>query len=348
MYCPKCGKANPEGARFCMHCGVDLNGHKVEFSPNINVSPKVSAYAKAEGVPYPKWKPKVEEYVKIKGEKLPVYSRFAEYSGKPFCPLCRGYDSLEKEPILKTRHVNSKSVTIVKYDVYRCLACGKKALICKDREKYTIPSEVGSGYYWIDGIGKIPIFQAKPEICPKCKIPNTVEYAKKAYFPISYDTIKSYERPSVLDLIPVEVRYYKIHGYEYSRYRCFSCGWSFLIKESTKKEYLTSVDSLNKKSSDIWNKDEVVKGLCQYCGEKPATLKNILEYAYKCEVCGKVLCRSCVNIGSKYYYCPTCASLRICSVCGKYIGEFICSSCGRRICKNCAHGILSKKCPNCK
>ena len=48
MYCPKCGKENPEDARFCMHCGADLSGYKVEVSPKIDVSPKISVSAKAE------------------------------------------------------------------------------------------------------------------------------------------------------------------------------------------------------------------------------------------------------------------------------------------------------------
>ena len=43
MYCPKCGEENQEGAKFCMHCGADLSGYKVEISPKISVS------AKAEG-----------------------------------------------------------------------------------------------------------------------------------------------------------------------------------------------------------------------------------------------------------------------------------------------------------
>jgi len=30
MYCPKCGKENPEGARFCMHCGADLRRYRIE------------------------------------------------------------------------------------------------------------------------------------------------------------------------------------------------------------------------------------------------------------------------------------------------------------------------------
>lgn len=42
MYCPKCGKENLEDARFCMHCGADLSGYKVEISPNISVSPYIT------------------------------------------------------------------------------------------------------------------------------------------------------------------------------------------------------------------------------------------------------------------------------------------------------------------
>ena len=41
MYCPKCGKENPEDARFCMHCGTNLEKAKVEISPKINVSPEI-------------------------------------------------------------------------------------------------------------------------------------------------------------------------------------------------------------------------------------------------------------------------------------------------------------------
>jgi len=41
MYCPKCGKENPEGARFCMHCGTNLEKAKVEISPKIEVSPEI-------------------------------------------------------------------------------------------------------------------------------------------------------------------------------------------------------------------------------------------------------------------------------------------------------------------
>ena len=41
MYCPNCGKGNPEGARFCMHSGLELNEYKVEISPKIEISPNI-------------------------------------------------------------------------------------------------------------------------------------------------------------------------------------------------------------------------------------------------------------------------------------------------------------------
>jgi len=69
MHCPRCGKENPEDANFCMRCGADLREYKVEISPKIEVSPKIHAEAKAEGIPYPKWKPKPElgrEYEELK------------------------------------------------------------------------------------------------------------------------------------------------------------------------------------------------------------------------------------------------------------------------------------------
>lgn len=47
-FCPKCGKENPEDARFCMHCGVYLSGYKVEISPKIDVSPKIEVRTNAE------------------------------------------------------------------------------------------------------------------------------------------------------------------------------------------------------------------------------------------------------------------------------------------------------------
>jgi len=324
MHCPRCGKENPEGSNFCMHCGADLREYKVEISPKIEVSPKVSAYAKAEAVPYPKWKPKPERYVEIKGEgKLPVYKRFAEHEGKPFCPQCGNYDSLECEPVLKTKHIEGKSVTIVEYDVYRCLACDKRSLIFRNSKQYQLP--MVTGYLYLYGVGKVPVTSDKPEICPNCKEP-AIEFKKYTYFIASYKLINT-----------SGIEYY---GYKHPYYVCSSCGFGILV-DSSKKEYLGMRLS----------KEDIVENLCQFCGERAAAIKEgSIEYSYECERCGKILCENCVRIKKgffEYYYCPSCASSRMCQVCGEYVANYICLSCSRRICKDCADGILSKKCPYC-
>ena len=53
MYCQKCGKKNPEGAKFCMHCGDNLSGYKVEISPKIEVSPKIEIKPSVSAKPTP-------------------------------------------------------------------------------------------------------------------------------------------------------------------------------------------------------------------------------------------------------------------------------------------------------
>ncbi len=145
MYCPKCGKANPEGGRFCMHCGADLNGHKVEIKPEIEVSPKIEA--KAEGVPYPKWKPLIESYVEVKSEgKLPVYSRFAEFDEKPFCPQCGCYDSLNKLGEESEIVYENENRYLCKYILYKCLnsTCGKKFLKFVSKKSENVVIYAGS------------------------------------------------------------------------------------------------------------------------------------------------------------------------------------------------------------
>ena len=348
MHCPRCGKENPEGSNFCMHCGADLREYKVEISPKIEVSPKVSVYAKAEAVPYPKWKPKPERYVEIKGEgKLPVYRRFAEFDEKPFCPHCGAYDSLEVESILKTPHMEGRSVTIVEYNVYRCLACDKRALIFRDSKQYQLP--MVTGYLYLYGVGKVPVTSDEPEICPNCKKTSTIEFKKFTYFVASRERIDE----SVYQYLIFEKPYYKYYGYRYSYYECSSCGFGILVIDSSEKEYLgRTPDTYHTKYSDIGlSKEDIVEKLCQFCGERAAVREEgSIEYSYKCERCGKILCENCVRIKKgffNYYYCPSCASSRMCQVCGEYVANYICSSCSRRICKDCADGILSKKCPYC-
>ena len=46
-------KENPEGARFCMHCGADLSGYMVEISSKIEVSPKIEVKPSISAKPTP-------------------------------------------------------------------------------------------------------------------------------------------------------------------------------------------------------------------------------------------------------------------------------------------------------
>jgi RNA polymerase subunit RPABC4/transcription elongation factor Spt4 len=110
MYCPKCGEENPEDARFCMHCGADLSGYKMEISPKISVS------AKAEGGVALKWKQKPIRYAEIKGYgKLPVYREFVTLEETPFCPLCGNYGCVEEE----------SEILEGTFPLYHCSACNK-------------------------------------------------------------------------------------------------------------------------------------------------------------------------------------------------------------------------------
>jgi hypothetical protein len=47
MFCPMCGKENPDGARFCGQCGYDLSGHA--RSSQVSSSASVSAPAPVSG-----------------------------------------------------------------------------------------------------------------------------------------------------------------------------------------------------------------------------------------------------------------------------------------------------------
>jgi len=255
MYCPKCGKEIPEGSRFCMHCGADLSEYKVEVSPNINVSPKVSAYAKAEGVPYPKWKPKVENYVEIKGEgKLPVYERFAEFNGKPFCPQCGNYDSLDNMG-LRGQIMNKRYEWILdKYTIYKCLACDKSCLISSGYypfQGYEILEiwsiSKGDGFMWIisetfDFFGKadIAIFGLHNSpglsICPICGKGSLIkgEPKGKAYM---YSPIDVHHDKGTLTC-SASLR-------EYGTSECSNCKTKIFVEEGTETFYSSGDVEIN-------------------------------------------------------------------------------------------------------
>lgn len=146
MFCPKCGKEIADGSicNFCMYCGTDLRDFKAE--PKIEISPKIHAEAKAEGVPYPKWKPRVEKYVDIKGKKLPVYKRFAKFQGKYFCPQCGSFDSLEYVKDIENDVKKGYEVYRSIYEKYTCLACNAKSLIEVGHKILHICRDCGSLY----------------------------------------------------------------------------------------------------------------------------------------------------------------------------------------------------------
>jgi len=120
MYCPKCGKENPEDASFCMHCGTDLSEYRVEISPKVEVSPKISVSAKAEGGLSLKWKKELDGFAEVEGYgRLPFYRDFVKLGDEVFCPLCGNYGCVER-------------IAGRGNHLYHCLACNK--YFCCDDE----------------------------------------------------------------------------------------------------------------------------------------------------------------------------------------------------------------------
>jgi len=168
MHCPRCGKENPEGANFCMHCGADLREYKVKISPKIEVSPKIKVSPEikvkptikkceelsifsnqkthAEVLAYKQVrKPKVREHLVLEktGEVLPVYLELND-SDDPWntplryarasCPKCGGYrvmKALDEAKILTGRkkyNWRRLEYEIECYLLYECATCGYRCL----------------------------------------------------------------------------------------------------------------------------------------------------------------------------------------------------------------------------
>lgn len=53
MYCKKCGKLNPEGSKFCQHCGIKFNEKLSETSSSSHVEKSSGRHVGAEDTPYP-------------------------------------------------------------------------------------------------------------------------------------------------------------------------------------------------------------------------------------------------------------------------------------------------------
>jgi hypothetical protein len=287
MYCQKCGKENPEGAKFCMHCGADLSGYKVEISPKISVT------AKAEGGVALKGKKKPEKYAEIKGiGKLPVFHDFVEHGDAYFCPQCGNYGSLEKitQDTLSCCESGyhsfvSESGTYevlkqedewvwIKYEMFRCLACEKLSLL-QDKTSYSSYHNVlhirllEYVYLEFTVIGKTPIYSWCKEgdesrrlyACspanPTCPICGTD----------SKQVVSSLFRKKIL-----KFGWYSTNYVVYDLWKCQACGFQFL----TEKEY---------KSENPTSCDVHIYTLCEVCENGKAE--------YTCSSCGKPICENC-------------------------------------------------------
>lgn len=329
MYCQKCGKENPEGAKFCMHCVADLSGYKVEVAPKIKVSPKISVSAKAEGGVALKWKQKPIRYAEIKGKgKLPVFERFIHGSGgsiddvlvhpeRFFCPHCGNYGPLEMEKgdcvfcrsedkdtwyihwiIRKVYEVLKQEDEWVwnPYYLFKCHACGKSSLLHPPWAG-TVSSEFHIcllEYVYLDlkGTGKTPIYS----------------WVRK------YFGNNQYCSPTG----PT----------------CPMCG-----ADGTRV-----IDSLfREKKREIASYLEPIIELIKY---------NL----WKCPVCG-IPFLTVVNRDLKESKSYEVHVYSLCDVCGTRKAEHTCYSCDKNICENCAvtgyikRGLFSKEtikgCPNC-
>ena len=362
MYCPKCGKENPEGARFCMHCGADLSGYKVEISPKIEVSPKISVSAKAESGMTLKWKLKSEKFAEIEGlewklnGKLPVYEEndLAELGGKHFCPFCGNYDCLKKfrnregEGINKVIELEGEEKEVYAiFNIYDCLACDK------------------SFFGWIDEEDVLTEFERNFEFKDE-KIPA---YKNMIFCNIYHaKNIGLSSMPSLSFWEEKDGKKYPVYN-NHSYPRVAFCP---LCKRNAAYIKPVRTDSLEKKYYQGDDEDgfpiyesityctNVVKGGWDEC------LYSLCE----CKNCGKFL----VTHGCKLKEGNVPPSLKqewsthiafwipkaypMCEFCDNAIGHYACSVCGKRICKNCAVKEVVKKrrllpdktvklCPNC-
>ena len=336
MYCPKCGKENQEDARFCMHCGADLSGYKVEVAPKIEVSPKISVSAKAESGVALKWKLKPIKYAKIEGVgKLPVYEEdtLAELEDKHFCPLCGNYASLKKlkeiEGVYKVIEKGEEKEVYAIYNLYHCLACDKKLLECIDE--------------WIASTEFERNFEFKGEKIPAYKnvifTHNFEDRLKSAGFIFWQETEQD------------------AFAYEFSKDPLYNVAFCPICKRdrgvkpvetySWKEKHYVDEDE-NTYVINIRGHSNTVKGL----GLEPSYNLSLWE----CELCGKFLVYFTSHPGGRSYTYGF--AYPMCEFCDNSGGRHVCSVCGKRICKDCAVTRVIKKrrllpdktiilCPNC-
>ena len=328
MYCPKCGKENPEGARFCMHCGADFSGYKVEISPKIDVSPKISVSAKVEGVPYPKWKPNVDEYAKIKGQgELPVYKKFAEFDGKSFCPQCGNYDSLEYIGRAGSLLIQGDKYFLNVYELYNCLACNKLNLKSCSTVQFFVYETLEACKYIKTGTkgrtirrkfnqnleeSDIVIFNRSLDtlVCPFCGEGILTLRSGDAYF-YEPDHL-NYDKYNVEFLVRepycyADVKRYNVHRCSQCKYEIYTSPFTerFDSREwhaSTKIEaaYKLFLSLIKTGGTILVNTNDV----CDVCRSTP--------YATTCPHCGMKFCFSCYKELSTGFFssskCPKCGS----------------------------------------
>lgn len=327
MYCPKCGKKNPNGSRFCMHCGADLSGYKVEVAPKIEVSPKISVSAKAEGGMTLKWKQEPIKYAKIEGVgKLPVYEEddLAKLEDKHFCPLCGNYASLKKleeiEGVYKVIEKGEEKEVYAIYNRYQCLACDKILLGCIDEE--IVLTEFERNFNVRNSTGSYKVASYKKE-----KIPAY----KNLIFCNRYEN-KSISLSSKASLIMWEEKggtkwyVYTNHSYSHVAF-CPTC-----------KRNWGNVKPVRTCSEDYQGTDDTYITIRYYSNAVERWgLEHPLYSLWECDFCGKFLVSHAQNTSHTGLVPYTFTYIySLCEFCNMAYGEYACSVCGKRICKNCA------------
>ena len=279
MYCPNYGKQIPDESNFCMYCGVELEKLKsqINFSPTIEVSPKIEA--KAEGMPVPKWKPK--PVLTIDG--YPVYEKFAEFQEKFFCPECGNYDSLS----LRRAYSNIYGNTAYICDIYYCHACDKSVLKLLHKVGVKGVFAYLKGNYYDRKLPIIlPAFEKKLyeiyfknknlRICPHCG--GKIDWYKEKEI-VGYVTDPEYERGygEVYYALPL-----------FKMWQCENKHEILVLSGITHKSYRSYGEKIVPKDT-----------LCGLCHRDVAK--------YYCETCKIIICSQCSK-GIFRRSCPNCGT----------------------------------------
>ncbi|MCE5254479.1 MAG: CD225/dispanin family protein [Actinomycetia bacterium] len=92
MYCPKCGSANDETARFCTACGLDLAGYREQWREGAgqNAAQPQAAYGRPQGqTPIYQPPPYQQQYQPV--YQAPPYGVGGGYGAVPNIPSYLGW-----------------------------------------------------------------------------------------------------------------------------------------------------------------------------------------------------------------------------------------------------------------